>query len=57
VQEALALADRVLLVEDGRIALDLQVPLPRPRQRGDAGFAALEQRLLDRLLRTDTSKG
>jgi sulfonate transport system ATP-binding protein len=44
-------------VEDGRIALDLQVPLPRPRQRGDAGFAALEQRLLDRLLRTDTSKG
>jgi sulfonate transport system ATP-binding protein len=44
-------------VEDGRIALDLQVPLPRPRRRGDAGFAALEQRLLDRLLRTDTSKG
>ena len=57
VQEALALADRVLLVEDGRIALDLEVPLPRPRRRGDAAFAALEQRLLERLLRTDTSKG
>ncbi|KQV61776.1 ATP-binding cassette domain-containing protein [Duganella sp. Root336D2] len=57
VQEALALADRVLLVEDGRIALDLPVPLPRPRQRGGAAFAALEQRLLARLLRPTTSKG
>jgi sulfonate transport system ATP-binding protein len=51
VQEALALADRVLLVEDGRIMLDLSVALPRPRQRGAAAFAALEQQLLSRLLR------
>jgi sulfonate transport system ATP-binding protein len=51
VQEALALADRVLLVEDGRITLDLPVPLPRPRQRGDKAFAELEQQLLSRLLR------
>jgi sulfonate transport system ATP-binding protein len=51
VQEALALADRVLLVEDGRITLDLPVALPRPRQRGDTAFADLEQRLLSRLLR------
>ena len=48
---------RVLLVEDGRITLDLPVPLARPRQRGDAAFATLERRLLERLLRTDTSKG
>ncbi len=57
VQEALALADRVLLVEDGRIALDLPVHLARPRRRGDAAFAALEQRLLERLLQPNTSKG
>ncbi|WP_256079472.1 ATP-binding cassette domain-containing protein [Massilia sp. YIM B04103] len=50
VQEALALADRVLLIEDGRIALDLPVNLPRPRQRGSAAFAALEEQLLNRLL-------
>ncbi|UMR29944.1 ATP-binding cassette domain-containing protein [Massilia sp. MB5] len=50
VQEALALADRVLLIEDGRIALDLPVDLPRPRQRGSAAFAALEEQLLNRLL-------
>jgi sulfonate transport system ATP-binding protein len=50
VQEALALADRVVLIEDGRIALDLKVDLPRPRARGSAAFAALEQRLLGRIL-------
>ena len=50
VQEALALADRVVLIEDGRITLDLKVDLPRPRVRGNAAFAALEQRLLSRIL-------
>jgi sulfonate transport system ATP-binding protein len=50
VQEALALADRVVLIEDGRITLDMKVELPRPRARGNAGFAALEQRLLGRIL-------
>ena len=49
VQEAVALADRVLVIEGGRIALDVAVDLPRPRQR-DARFAALEQRLLNHLL-------
>lgn len=50
VQEAVMLADRVLLVEEGRITLDLAIDLPRPRQRGGAVFGQLEQRLLDRLL-------
>ncbi len=50
VQEAVALADRVLLIEDGHLALDERVPLPRPRSRGDAGFAAIEDRVLRRVL-------
>ncbi|QBK06601.1 ATP-binding cassette domain-containing protein [Hylemonella gracilis] len=50
VQEAVALADRVILIEDGRIALDERVPLPRPRERGAAAFAALENRILTRVL-------
>jgi sulfonate transport system ATP-binding protein len=50
VQEAVALADRVILIEDGAIALDERVPLPRPRSRGDAAFAAIEKRILDRVL-------
>jgi sulfonate transport system ATP-binding protein len=49
VQEAISLADRVLVIEGGHIALDLAVDLPRPRRR-DAAFAALESTLLDRLL-------
>lgn len=51
VQEAVALADRVILIEDGRIALDETIHLPRPRVHGDAGFAAIEKRILDRVLR------
>ncbi|MFN7864409.1 MAG: ATP-binding cassette domain-containing protein [Curvibacter sp.] len=50
VQEAVALADRVILIEDGRIALDERIDLPRPRQRGSAAFAALESRILHRVL-------
>jgi sulfonate transport system ATP-binding protein len=49
VSEAITLADRILLIEDGRIALDIDVPLPRPRRRGSPAFAALEQQVLDRL--------
>jgi sulfonate transport system ATP-binding protein len=50
VQEAVALADRVLLVEDGRISLNLPVALPRPRARGTPAFAALEQQVLAQVL-------
>lgn len=50
VDEAVALADRVVLIEDGRIVLDLPVDLPRPRQRGSASFAALVDRVLHRVL-------
>ena len=50
VQEAVALADRVILIEDGRIALDERIPLSRPRERGAAAFAALENRILHRVL-------
>jgi len=50
VQEAVALADRVVLIEDGVIALDERIDLPRPRHRGDPRFAALEERILNRVL-------
>ncbi|SMC17708.1 sulfonate transport system ATP-binding protein [Andreprevotia lacus DSM 23236] len=50
VEEAVALGDRVLLIEEGRVGLDLPVPLPRSRVRGSAGFAALEERVLSRVL-------
>jgi sulfonate transport system ATP-binding protein len=51
VQEAVALADRVILIDEGRIALNQRIALARPRSQGDAAFAALEQHILDRVLR------
>jgi sulfonate transport system ATP-binding protein len=50
VDEAVALADRVLVVEDGQVALELPVPLPRPRPRHGPQATALTDRLLARLL-------
>jgi sulfonate transport system ATP-binding protein len=50
VQEAVVLADRVLLIEEGRLALDVPVGLARPRARGSADFGALEKQVLDSVL-------
>ena len=50
VSEAVAVADRVILIEDGTIGLDLAVALPRPRNRGSAALAALEAQVLGRVL-------
>lgn len=50
VAEAVALADRIVVIDDGAIALDIPVDLSRPRRRGAAEFAALEERILDHLL-------
>ncbi|MFB0491522.1 sulfonate transport system ATP-binding protein [Methylobacterium sp. OAE515] len=55
VAEAVALADRILVVDEGRIALDLRVDVPRPRRRGDPDLARLEGRILDHLLGTQPS--
>ncbi len=50
VAEAISLADRVISIEGGRVALDEVVNIPRPRTRGSARFAALEERILGRVL-------
>jgi len=49
VEEALALADRVLLIENGRITLNEPVPFSRPRDRALPGFIALRERILARI--------
>jgi sulfonate transport system ATP-binding protein len=50
VTEAVALADRVLLIEQGRVAFDETVLLARPRSRGQPGFAPFEDKVLARVL-------
>jgi sulfonate transport system ATP-binding protein len=49
VAEAVALADRVVLFEDGRVTLDLTIDAARPRQRFDPHVAGPEQEILRRL--------
>jgi sulfonate transport system ATP-binding protein len=50
VAEAVHLADRVIVLEEGRITLDLKVPQPHPRRHGDPELAKLEGRLLAAIL-------
>ncbi|GAB4583952.1 ABC transporter ATP-binding protein [Nocardia sp. IFM 10818] len=49
VDEALLLADRALVLADGRIARDIAVELPRPRRREHPEFLALRATLLAEL--------
>lgn len=49
VSEAVTLADRVILLEDGGVAMDLRIDLPRPRVPTDPRFVQYEERLLQRL--------
>ncbi|MEV6429747.1 ABC transporter ATP-binding protein [Nocardia sp. NPDC051463] len=46
VDEAVLLADRVLVLDEGRIALDQHVDLARPRRHSDPGFTRLRELLL-----------
>ncbi|EHD20868.1 MULTISPECIES: aliphatic sulfonates ABC transporter ATP-binding protein [Brenneria] len=56
VSEAVGIADRVILIEQGNIGLDLQIDLPRPRQRGQARLAALEQEILEHIFNRHDEK-
>jgi sulfonate transport system ATP-binding protein len=46
VDEALLLADRALVIERGRVTLNLKIDLPRPRELGMPGFLPLRKTLL-----------
>ena len=50
VSEAVHLADRVVVLDQGRIALDLAIPHPHPRRHGNPALAELEGKLLAAIL-------
>ena len=50
VGEAVALADRVILIESGVITLDKKISLYRPRERGNPVYAEVEGQILNRVL-------
>ncbi len=56
VEEAVVLADRVILIEDGQIAMDIPVSLPRPRQRGNAAFAKTVETILQRVMQKEDTR-
>lgn len=49
VDEAILMADRVIVLTDGAISLDVDVAVPTPRARDSHEFAALRRRLLAEL--------
>ncbi len=49
VDEAIALADRVLVLSDGRITHEARIELGRPRERADRELVELKNRLLSEL--------
>jgi sulfonate transport system ATP-binding protein len=49
VTEAVALADRIVVIDSGRIALDLTIPVERPRRHASPELAFYERQILDRL--------
>lgn len=50
VEEAVYLADRVIVLKDGDIDLNLDIPLPRSRYSGSADFAEVKTKILERIL-------
>ncbi|MBW4456503.1 MAG: ATP-binding cassette domain-containing protein [Nostoc indistinguendum CM1-VF10] len=50
VDEAVTLADRIILIEDGRVTMDHRISLPRPRKRKDPEFLTLAEEILERVM-------
>lgn len=56
VAEAVALADRIVVLRDGRVSLTATVDAPRPRHRGDPELAAIEGRVLAHLMNRQATR-
>ena len=50
VDEAVMLADRIVLIEYGRVTFDQRVSLPRPRRRKDQEFLTLAEKVLEHVM-------
>ncbi|MEH2238915.1 ATP-binding cassette domain-containing protein [Nostoc sp.] len=56
VEEAVALADRVILIEEGQITLDLPVKLSRPRDRSSEVFVNIREAVLQRVMSNEATQ-
>jgi sulfonate transport system ATP-binding protein len=57
IEEAVALADRVLFIDGGRLQAEFPVDLPRPRDRTSGDFQCLVRQILDCVVLGPTHKG
>ena len=57
VEEAVALADRVIVLSAGQVALDLQIDLPRPRDHAGHQFTEIKATVLNEVLGTRYERG
>lgn len=55
VAEAVILADRVIVLDAGKVAQDVAIPIPRPRRHGTPEAAHYEQMILGRLLEEESA--
>jgi sulfonate transport system ATP-binding protein len=56
VEEAVALADRVIVIEEGRVALDLPVRLSRPRDRASEVFVNIREAVLEKVMNNESAQ-
>lgn len=56
VSEAVRLADRIVLIEDGNIAMDEKVDYPRPRSMSQQELVQLEEKILNRIINGSSEK-
>jgi sulfonate transport system ATP-binding protein len=50
VEEAVALADRVIIIDDGEIVLNKKIELSRPRQRTNSSFTNYVEEILEKIM-------
>ena len=50
VREAVKLGDRIILIEDGKINMDIKNAAKRPRELSDVSQALMEKSILDRIM-------
>ena len=55
-REAVRLADRILVLDEGAITLDMPLTLSQPRAPEDPALAAAERRVLDAIFRRDATR-
>ncbi|WP_442944681.1 ATP-binding cassette domain-containing protein [Nostoc sp.] len=56
VEEAVALADRVIVIDEGQISLDLSVRLSRPRDRSSEVFINIREAILQRVMSNQSTQ-